>query len=234
MEHVGSPFATVAEDDSDEVEKGQRRRNPGPDCSVRQGHLTHQDSGASEPSSRKTTPTKEKGSLSSSRKVPDQPQLRPSGWAPSANQARSPSNQLIMSLWCGMPFVLTMRTGIGYQGSIAMLSGDVMTHNLFPPSAFAAMLASMMVWNRMFRAELRLDLLHSEGVRPGYWPDLVDADVRLAQEVMDDASREHDDTQHDANYTRMTMSTTRMLMTSSVATVSLSPKAPSHINFITF
>ncbi|OWY93647.1 hypothetical protein PHMEG_00036882 [Phytophthora megakarya] len=50
------------------------------------------------------------------------------------------------------------------------------------------------------RAELRLDLLHSEGVRPGYWPDLVDADVRMDQEVMDDGSSEHDDTQHDANY----------------------------------
>ncbi|OWY92724.1 hypothetical protein PHMEG_00038147 [Phytophthora megakarya] len=71
-----------------------------------------------------------------------------------------------------------------------------------------------MFWNRLdesfwtkyvpekyyLRAELRLDLLHSEGVRPGYWPDLVDADVRVAQEVMDDASSEHDDTQHDANY----------------------------------
>ncbi|OWZ00151.1 hypothetical protein PHMEG_00028725 [Phytophthora megakarya] len=57
--------------------------------------LTHQDSGASEPSSRKTTPTKKKGSRGSSRKVPDQPQLRPSGWAPTADQARSPSNQLM-------------------------------------------------------------------------------------------------------------------------------------------
>ncbi|OWY98929.1 hypothetical protein PHMEG_00030168 [Phytophthora megakarya] len=104
-----------------------------------------------------------------------------------------------------------MRAGIGYQDSIAMLSGDVMTHNLFPPSALADMLASMMFWNRLdesfwtkyvpekyyLRAELRLDLLHSEGARPGYWPDLVDADVCVAQEVMNDASS---DTQHDANY----------------------------------
>ncbi|OWY94424.1 hypothetical protein PHMEG_00035851, partial [Phytophthora megakarya] len=89
-----------------------------------------------------------------------------------------------------------------------------MTHNLIPPSELADMLASMMFWNRLdeslwakyvpekyyLRAELRLDLLHSEGVRPGYWPDLVDADVRVAQEVMDDGSSEHDDTQHDANY----------------------------------
>ncbi|OWZ07212.1 hypothetical protein PHMEG_00020425 [Phytophthora megakarya] len=89
-----------------------------------------------------------------------------------------------------------------------------MTHNLFPPSEFADMLASMMFWNRLdeslwakyipekyyLRAQLRLDLLHSEGVRPGYWPDLVDADVRVAQEAMDDGSSEHDDTQRDANY----------------------------------
>ncbi|OWZ00150.1 hypothetical protein PHMEG_00028724 [Phytophthora megakarya] len=102
-----------------------------------------------------------------------------------------------------------MRAGIGYQGSIAMLNGDVMTHNLFPPSELADMLASMMFWNRLdeslwakyvpekyyLRAELRLDLLHSEGARPGYWPDLVDADVRVAQEVMNDGSSEHDDTQ---------------------------------------
>ncbi|OWZ06931.1 hypothetical protein PHMEG_00020743 [Phytophthora megakarya] len=191
--------------------------------------LTHQDSGASEPSSRKTTPTKRKGSRGSSRKVPDQPQLRPSGWAPSADQARSPSNQLmflesdVQEIMKNEPVVwdtlrpdviLLMRAGIGYQGSIAMLNGDVMTHNLFPPSELADMLASMMFWNRLdesfwtkyvpekyyLRAELRLDLLHSEGVRPGYWPDLVDADVRVAQEVMDDGSSEHDDTQHDANY----------------------------------
>ncbi|OWY96552.1 hypothetical protein PHMEG_00033155 [Phytophthora megakarya] len=76
-----------------------------------------------------------------------------------------------------------------------MLSGDVMTHNLFPPSALTDMLASMMIWNRLdesfwteyaperyyLRTELRLGYLHSEGVRPGYWPDLVDADVRVAQ-----------------------------------------------------
>ncbi|OWY97362.1 hypothetical protein PHMEG_00032125 [Phytophthora megakarya] len=78
--------------------------------------------------------------------------------------------------------ILLMRAGIGYQGSIALLSGDVMTYNLFPPSALADMLASMMFWNRLdesfwakevpekyyLRAELRLDSLHSEGVRPGY------------------------------------------------------------------
>ncbi|OWZ15938.1 hypothetical protein PHMEG_00010339, partial [Phytophthora megakarya] len=110
--------------------------------------------------------------------------------------------------------ILLMRAGIGYQGSIAMLSGDVMTHNLFPPSALADMLASMMFWNRLdesfwtkyvperyyLRAELRLASLHSEGVRPEYWSDLVDADVRVVQEVVDDASNEHDDVQHDANY----------------------------------
>ncbi|OWZ14927.1 hypothetical protein PHMEG_00011523 [Phytophthora megakarya] len=45
--------------------------------------------------------------------------------------------------------ILLMSAGIGYQGSIAMLSGDVMTHNLFPPSALADMLASVMLWNRL-------------------------------------------------------------------------------------
>ncbi|OWZ13263.1 LOW QUALITY PROTEIN: hypothetical protein PHMEG_00013440 [Phytophthora megakarya] len=154
--------------------------------------LTHQDSGASEPSSRKTTPTKKKGSRGSSHKVPDQPQLRPSGWAPAADQARSPSNQLmflefdVQEIMKNEPVVwdtlrpdviLLMRAGIGYQGSIAMLNGDVMTHNLFPPSELADMLASMMFWNRLdesfwtkyvpekyyHRAALRLDLLYSEG-----------------------------------------------------------------------
>ncbi|OWZ01232.1 hypothetical protein PHMEG_00027421 [Phytophthora megakarya] len=89
-----------------------------------------------------------------------------------------------------------------------------MTHNLFPPSSLPDMLASMMFWKRLDEsfwtkyvpekyylcAELCLGSLHSEGVRPGYWPDLVDADVRVAQEVMDDVSSEHDDVQHDANY----------------------------------
>ncbi|OWY93570.1 hypothetical protein PHMEG_00036985 [Phytophthora megakarya] len=117
--------------------------------------LTHQDSGASEPSSRKTTPTKKTGSRGSSRKVPDQPQLRPSGWVPTADQARSPSNQLmflesdVQEIMKNEPVVwdtlrpdviLLMRAGIGYQGSIAMLNGDVMTHNLFPPSELADML----------------------------------------------------------------------------------------------
>ncbi|OWZ05947.1 hypothetical protein PHMEG_00021873 [Phytophthora megakarya] len=227
----GSPFATLDEDDSDEEEKDQSG-DPGDGIQGKaaQGRkdnevdLTHQDSGSSEPSSRKTTPTKKKGSRGSSRKVPDQPQLRPSGWA--TDQAHSPSNQLMFqesdvreimqnepAVWDTLrpDVILLMRAGIGYQGSIALLSGDVMTHNLFPPSALADMLASMMFWNRLdesfwtkyvpekynLRAELRLDLLDSEGVRPRYRLDLVDADVRVAQEVMDD---EHDDTQHDANY----------------------------------
>ncbi|OWZ04658.1 hypothetical protein PHMEG_00023403 [Phytophthora megakarya] len=228
----GSPFATLAEDYSDEEEKDQSGdQGDGTQGKAAQGgkdnevYLTHQDSGASEPLSQKTTPTKKKGSRGSSRKVPDQPQLHPSGWAPSADQARSPSNQLMFLdsdvreimknesvVWDTLrhDVILLMRAGIGYQGSIAMVSGDVMTHNLFLPSALADMLASMMFWNRLdesfwtkyvpqkyyLRAELRLDLLHSEGVRPGYWPDLVDADVQ----VMDDASSEHDDTQYDANY----------------------------------
>ncbi|OWZ09719.1 hypothetical protein PHMEG_00017540, partial [Phytophthora megakarya] len=179
----GSPFATLAEDDSDEEEKGQsgdqgdgtqgKNIPGGKDNEV---DLTHQDSGASEPSSWKTTPTKKKGCA--------------------VLHARSLTNHSCALLdW-------------------AMLRGDVMTHNLFPPSALADMLASMMLWNRLdesfwakyvpekyyLRSELRLDSLHSEGVRPGYWPDLVDADVRVAQEVMDDASSEHDNVQRDTNY----------------------------------
>ncbi|OWY99983.1 hypothetical protein PHMEG_00028924 [Phytophthora megakarya] len=153
----GSPFATLAEDDSDEEEKDQS----GDQGNGTQGKNTPRFRG---PSSRKTTPTKEKGSRSSSRKIPDQPQLRPSGWAPSADQARSPSNHLMFlesDVWEIMKnepvvwdtlrpdVILLMRAGIGYQGSISMLSGDVMTHNLFPPSALADMLASMMFGNRL-------------------------------------------------------------------------------------
>ncbi|OWY99335.1 hypothetical protein PHMEG_00029671 [Phytophthora megakarya] len=231
-----SPFATLDTDDSDEEEKDQSGdqddRAQGKNAKVGRDNevdLTHQDSGTSEPSSRKTTPTKKQRSSGSSRKVPDQPQLRPSGWAPSADEAHSPSNQLIFLesdvreimkneavVWDTLrpDVILLMRAGIGYQGSIAMLSGDVMTHNLFPPSALADMLASMTFWNRLdesfwtkyvpekyyLRAELRSNSLHSEGVRPEYWPDLVDADVRVVQEVMDDTSSEHDDVQRDANY----------------------------------
>ncbi|OWZ02324.1 hypothetical protein PHMEG_00026132, partial [Phytophthora megakarya] len=212
----GSPFATLAEDDSDEEEKDQSSdQGDGTQGKVTQGgkdnevDLTHQDSGASEPSSQNTTPTKKKGSRGSSRKVPDQPQLRPSGWAPSADQARSPSNRLMFLksdvreimknepvVWDTLrpDVILLMRAGIGYQGSIAMLSGDVMTHNLFPPSALADMLASMMFWNRL-----------DESFWTKYVPEntisvQMDADVGVSQDVMDDASSEHDDTQHDANY----------------------------------
>ncbi|OWZ12865.1 hypothetical protein PHMEG_00013901 [Phytophthora megakarya] len=211
----GSPFATLAEDDSDEEEQDQsgdqgdstqgKTAQGGKDNEV---DLTHQDSGASEPSSRKTTPTEKKRFRGSSRKVPDQPQLRPSGWAPSADQARSPSNQLMFQesdareimknepvAWDTLrpDVIMLMRAGIGYQGSIAMLSGDVMTHNLFPPSALADMLANMMFWNRLDES------FWTKEFAPD-WPDLVDADVRVAQKVMDDVSSEHDDTQHDANY----------------------------------
>ncbi|OWZ12823.1 hypothetical protein PHMEG_00013951 [Phytophthora megakarya] len=200
----GSLFATLGEDDSDEEEKDRSGdQGDGAQGKSAQGDrnneidLTHQDSGASEPSSRKPTPTKKKRSRGSLRKVPDQPQLRPSGWAPTADQARSPSNRLMFMesdvqeimqnepvVWDTLrpDVILLMRAGIGYQGSIAMLNGDVMTHNLFPPSELPDMLASMMFWNRLdesfwakyvpekyyLRAELRLDLLHSEGVRPGY------------------------------------------------------------------
>ncbi|OWY92164.1 hypothetical protein PHMEG_00038945, partial [Phytophthora megakarya] len=129
----GSSFPTFAEDDSDEEEKDQ--------TFVTEDYA-HQ----------------EKGSRGSSRKVPDQAQLRPSGWAPSADQTRSPSNQLMSQesdvreimknepvVWDTLrpDVILLMRAGIGYQGSIALLSGDVMTYNLFPPSALADMLASM-------------------------------------------------------------------------------------------
>ncbi|OWZ19650.1 hypothetical protein PHMEG_0006055 [Phytophthora megakarya] len=151
----GSPFATLAEDDSDEEEKDQNGdQDDGAQGKNAQGgkdnevDLTHQDSDTSEPSSRKTTPTKKKGSRGSSRKVPDRPQLRPSGWAPSADEARSPSNQLMF------------------------LESDV-------------------------RESIKNEPV---GVRPGYWPDLVDADVRVAQAVMDDASSEHDGVRRDANY----------------------------------
>ncbi|OWY95447.1 LOW QUALITY PROTEIN: hypothetical protein PHMEG_00034544 [Phytophthora megakarya] len=167
----GSPFATLTEDDSDEEEKDQSG-DQGDGAQGKSTHgskdneidLTHQDSGASEPSSRKTTPTKKMGACGSSRKVPDQPQLRPSGWAPTADQARSPPNQLmflesdVQEIMKNEPVVwdtlrpdviLLMREGIGYQGSIAMLNVDVMTHNLFPPSELADMLASMMFWNRL-------------------------------------------------------------------------------------
>ncbi|OWY97433.1 hypothetical protein PHMEG_00032031 [Phytophthora megakarya] len=192
----GSPFATLAGDESDEEEKNHSgdqgdgaQGKSTQDDKNNEIDLTHQDSGASEPSSRKTTPIKKKGSR---------------------DQARSPSNQLMFPesdvreimknepvVWDTLrpDVILLMRAGIGYQGSIAMLNGDVMTHNLFPPSELADMLTSMMFWNRLdesfwtkyvpekyyLRAELRLDLLHSEG-------------------VMDDGSIEHDDTQHDANY----------------------------------
>ncbi|OWZ01420.1 hypothetical protein PHMEG_00027194 [Phytophthora megakarya] len=193
---VDDPFAQDEEEKDQSGDQGdgaQGKSTPGgKDNEV---DLTHQDSGASEPSSQKTTPTRKWGSRGSSRKVPDQPQLRPSGWAPSADQVRSPSNQLMFLesgvheimknepvVWDTLrpDVILLKRTGIGYQGSIVMLSGDIMTHNLFH--------------------QLRLGSLHSEGVRPGYWSDLVDVDVRVAQEGMDDASSEHDDVQHDANY----------------------------------
>ncbi|OWY96777.1 hypothetical protein PHMEG_00032873, partial [Phytophthora megakarya] len=210
----GSPFATLAEDASDEEDKDQNGdQGGGAQGESTQGgkdneiDLTHQDSGPSEPSSRKTTPTKKKGSRGSSHKVPEQPQLRPSGWVPCG---RSPSNQLmflesdVQEIMKNEPVVwdtlrphviLLMRAGIGYQGPIAMRNVDVMTHNLFPPSELADMLASMMFWNRLDES-----FWAKYGVRPGYWPDLVDADVRVAQAVMDDGSSEHDDTQHDANY----------------------------------
>ncbi|OWY94749.1 hypothetical protein PHMEG_00035434, partial [Phytophthora megakarya] len=105
----------------------------------------------------------------------------PSGWAPSVDQARSPLTQLM------------------FQES------DVREIMKNEPVVWE-MLTSMKFWNRLDEsfwakyvpqkyylcAELRLDRLHSEGVRPGYWPDLVDADVRVAQAVMDDGSSEHD------------------------------------------
>ncbi|OWY98600.1 hypothetical protein PHMEG_00030599 [Phytophthora megakarya] len=109
-----------------------------------------------------------------------------------------------------------MQAGIGYQGAIAMLSEDimVMVHNLFPPAALAAMLSSMMFWNRLdealwsnyvperyyLRGELLLTDVHSEGVHPDFWPDLIDSDVRDARDVDDGASSEHGDLQRDANY----------------------------------
>ncbi|OWY99844.1 hypothetical protein PHMEG_00029081 [Phytophthora megakarya] len=100
-----------------------------------------------------------------------------------AVQARPPSKQL-MILESDVREIMKNEP----VGSIAMVSGDVMTHNLFPPSALADMLASMMFWNRLDES---------------FWTKYVqkmDADVRVTQEVMDDASSEHDDTQHDANY----------------------------------
>ncbi|OWZ10011.1 hypothetical protein PHMEG_00017203 [Phytophthora megakarya] len=214
----GSSFATRPEDASDEEEKDQsgdqgdgaqgRNTQGGKDNEV---DLNHQDSGTSEPSSRKTTPNNKKGSRGSSRKISDQPQLRPSGWALFSDEARSPSNQLVFLeldvreimknepvVWDTLrpDVILSMRAGIGYQGSIAMLSGDVMTYNLFPPSALIDMLASMMFWNRLYES------FWTKYVPERYYlrAELLNADVRVAQEVMNDASSEHDDVQRDANY----------------------------------
>ncbi|OWZ11859.1 hypothetical protein PHMEG_00015062 [Phytophthora megakarya] len=161
--------------------------------------------------------------------IPDSLQLRPAGWAPTQDEARSLWVRVMFSkaqvrdtmknepvAWDSFcpDVVLVMQAGIGYQGDIAIFSGDVMTHNLFSPSAFAEMVVSMMFRNRLddslwakydpdryyLRAELRLTDTHSEGNRPEFWPDLIEADVRDAQDAIDDASSEHDDLPWDGTY----------------------------------
>ncbi|OWZ15455.1 hypothetical protein PHMEG_00010896 [Phytophthora megakarya] len=94
------PFATLPEGDSDSEEKdpgGDRGGNDQGGDRNNEVDLTQHDSGASEPPSRKTSPVKKGKGRVSSRKVPDSPQIRPSGWVPTQDEARSPSNKLMFS-----------------------------------------------------------------------------------------------------------------------------------------
>ncbi|OWZ14543.1 hypothetical protein PHMEG_00011970, partial [Phytophthora megakarya] len=173
--------------------------------------LTQPYSASSGPPSRKTTPSKKQRRRESALRVRESPHLRSPGWKATNDGARSPTDMLMFSEAHVHDMMNNERVvwdTLRHDGAIAMLSEDFMVHNLFPPPALAVMLTSMMFCYRLdeslwfkyvperlyLRAELLFADAYSEGIRPEFWPDLVDADVCDAQ---DDASSEHDDLQRD-------------------------------------
>ncbi|OWZ14388.1 LOW QUALITY PROTEIN: hypothetical protein PHMEG_00012148 [Phytophthora megakarya] len=150
------PFTTLPEDDSDGETKDDRGDQG--------GHIQGGDNTINLTQPGSDCPLKKQSQHESVLKVPESPQLRPTGWKPTKDGSRSPSDRLMFSeahvrdtmknqpvIWDTLrPDVNgLMQAEISYQGAIAMLSEDIMVHNLFPPAALAAILTNRMFWNRL-------------------------------------------------------------------------------------